>query len=66
MSKIFNFQKSGELLTVSNYNKRDSHSLLEGKPFIRSKQSLIFPIKGEILEITENLSYRKKINKFRT
>ena len=63
MSKIYNFQKSGDLLTVSNYNKRDSLSLLEGKPFFRSKQSLIFPIKGEILEISENLSYRKKINK---
>ena len=63
MSKIFHFKNSGALLTVSNYNKRDSVSLLGGKPFFRSKQSLIFPIKGEILEISENLSYRKKISK---
>ena len=36
---------------------------MESKPFFRSKQNIIFPIKGELIELSENLLYRKRINK---
>ena len=62
-AKIFHFKESDKLLSISNYNKREVSILLENKPYFRSKQNIIFPIKGEIIELSENLSYRKKINK---
>ena len=64
MSKTYSFKENGMLLSISNYNKRGVISLLLKKPYFRSMQCLIFPIQGELIEITENLSYRKKINKF--
>ena len=63
MSKIFNFNESDVLLSISNYNKREVSTFSENKPYFRSKQNIIFPIKGELIELSENLSYRKKINK---
>ena len=64
MAKTFSFKENGTLLSISNYNKRVMNPLLPKKPFFRSMQCLIFPIQGELIEITENLSYRKKINKY--
>ena len=63
MSKIFHFKEEGKLLSISNYNKRGTNTLIENKPYFRSMQNLIFPIEGEIIELSENLSYRKKISK---
>ena len=63
MSKIFHFKESDKLLSISNYSKREVTTLLENKPYFRSKQNIIFPIKGEIIELSENLTYRRKINK---
>ena len=64
MAKTFSFKENGTLLSISNYNKRVMNPLLPKKPFFRSMQCLIFPIQGELIEITENLSYMKKINKY--
>ena len=63
MSKIFSFKENGLLLSKSNYNKRVISTLIGNKPFFRSKQNLIFPIQGELMELSENLVYRKKIKK---
>jgi cGMP-dependent protein kinase len=62
MAKIFHFKEEGKLLTISNYNRK-GNTLIDNKPYFRSMQSLIFPIDGEIIELSENLSYRKKISK---
>ena len=62
-SKIFQFKENGILLSISNFSKKDKRALIEGKPFFRSNQNLIFPLKGELIELSESLSYRKKINK---
>ena len=63
MSKIFSFKENGLLLSKSNYNKRIVNTIIGNKPFFRSKQNLIFPIQGELMELSENLVYRKKIKK---
>ena len=63
MSKIFSFKENGTLLSKSNYNKKVVSTLIDNKPFFRSKQNLIFPIQGELIELSENLVYRKKIKK---
>ena len=62
MAKIFHFKEEGKLLTISNYNRK-GNTLIDNKPYFRSMQSLIFPLDGEIIELSENLSYRKKIPK---
>ena len=63
MSKIYSFKENGILLSKSNYNKKVISTLIDNKPFFRSKQNLIFPIQGELIELSENLVYRKKIKK---
>ena len=63
MSKIITIKESGTLLSISNYNRIGLNSFLGSKPYFRSGQNLIFPIQGELVELSENLTYRKRIKK---
>ena len=63
MSKIFTIKNSGTLLSISNYSRIGLNSFLGSKPYFRSGQNLIFPIQGELVELSENLTYRKRIKK---
>lgn len=64
MAKKYSFKKIGNLLSITNYSKRNyTNMIIDKKPFFKSKHNLLLVIEGEIMEFSENLFYRKKIKK---
>ena len=64
IAKIFDFEENGLLLSISNYNSKINLFHKIGlKPFFRTSKNLIFPLDGEIIELSHNASYREKIQR---
>ena len=64
MAKKYSFKKVGNLLSITNYSKRNyTNMIIDKKPFFKSKHNLLLVIEGELMEFSENLFYRKKIKK---
>ena len=64
MAKKYSFKKIGNLLSITNYSKRNyTKMIIDKKPFFKSKHNLLLVIEGELMEFSENLFYRKKIKK---